>query len=118
MDNFRTPNFELVADILYWLLKRYDPNAKNTNGQEITDDIETEQQRVKFVRDTCQLFTTKARLKGEEANKKVRQAALNLLYSGELGMDNVEGYISKMTGNLRAESERMEDLCKKLQEDE
>ena len=30
----------------------------------------------------------------------------------------VEGYISKMTGNLRAESERMEDLCKKLQEDE
>jgi clusterin-associated protein 1 len=22
MDNFRTPNFELVADILFWLLKR------------------------------------------------------------------------------------------------
>jgi clusterin-associated protein 1 len=22
MDNFRTPNFELVADILYWLVKR------------------------------------------------------------------------------------------------
>jgi len=57
-------------------------------------------------------------LKGEDANKKVRQSALNLLYSGELGMDNVEGYISKMTGNLRSESERMEDLCKKLQEDE
>jgi len=23
MDNFRTPNFELVADILFWLLKRW-----------------------------------------------------------------------------------------------
>ena len=23
MDNFRTPNFELVADILYWLVKRF-----------------------------------------------------------------------------------------------
>ncbi len=22
MENFRTPNFELVADLLYWLLKR------------------------------------------------------------------------------------------------
>lgn len=196
MDNFRTPNFELVADILFWLLKRYDPNAKNPSGQEITDDIETEALRVKFVRDTCQLFTTKARLKinakkvygsdglaarellkiadmmykaqanqqkaggvqamthvepdfnlanrtsdmkmareltgeitecglrlfellkNEEANKKVRQGAINLLYSGDLDMDKVEGEINKMTSSLRSESERMEDLCKKLQEDE
>lgn len=196
MDNFRTPNFELVADILYWLLKRYDPNAKNTQGKEIVDDIETESQRVAFVRDTCQLFSTKARLKinakkvygsdglaarellkiaemmyqaqtnqqkaggsmahahadpdfnlanrtsdmkmareltgeitecglrlfellkNEEANKKVRANAINLLYSGDLDMDKVEGEINKMTGSLRSESERMEDLCKKLQEDE
>jgi Clusterin-associated protein-1 len=27
VDNFRTPNFELVADILYWMVKRYDPDV-------------------------------------------------------------------------------------------
>lgn len=25
MENFREPNFELVADILYWFTTRYDP---------------------------------------------------------------------------------------------
>merc|ERR1711998_331300 len=196
MDNFRTPNFELVADILFWLLKRYDPNAKNAQGQEILDDIETEALRVKFVRDTCQFFATKAQLKinakkvygsdglacremlkiadmmykaqanqqksdanqahahvepdfnlanrtsdmkmareltgeitecglrlfellkHEESNKKVRAQAINLLYSGDLDMANVEGEINQMTANLRNESERMDDLCKKLEEDE
>lgn len=24
MENFRTPNFELVAELLFWLLQRYD----------------------------------------------------------------------------------------------
>ena len=33
-------------------------------------------------------------------------------------MDKVEGEINQMTQSLRGESERMEDLCKKLQEDE
>lgn len=196
MDNFRTPNFELVADVLHWLLKRYDPNAKNSQGQEITDDIETEAQRVRFVRDTCQLFSTKARLKinakkvygsdglacrellkianmmyeaqrnvqapsagqahahvepdfnlanrtndmkmareltseitesglrlfellkHEETNKKARQQAIQLLYSGELDMDKVETEINQMSTALRTESERMEEMCRKLQEDE
>lgn len=57
VENFRTPNFELVADILYWLLMRYDPRCT------IADDIETESQRVKFIRESCNLFSTKARLK-------------------------------------------------------
>merc|ERR1711881_451211 len=196
MDNFRTPNFELVADILHWLLKRYDPNAKNAQGQEITDDIETEAQRVRFVRDTCHLFSTKARLKvnpkkvygsdglacrellkiadmmykaqhnvqapsatqahahvepdfnlanrmndmkmareltseitecglrlfellkNEDQNKKARQQAIQLLYSGELDMDKVETEINQMATSLRGESERMDEMCKKLQEDE
>ncbi len=25
MENFRKPNFELIADILYWLATRFDP---------------------------------------------------------------------------------------------
>jgi hypothetical protein len=27
LENFKKPNFELVADILYWLAQRYDPNT-------------------------------------------------------------------------------------------
>ena len=34
MENFRDPNFELVAEILYWFAMRYDPNA------DISDDID------------------------------------------------------------------------------
>ena len=44
MENFRRPNFELVADILYWLAQRYDPQA------DITDDIEDEKGRVEFIK--------------------------------------------------------------------
>ena len=43
MDNFRTPNFPLVADIMFWLVLRYDPAAK------LPDDIDTEGQRVAFL---------------------------------------------------------------------
>ncbi len=35
VENFRVPNFELVADILYWLVHRWDPRAI------LNDDIET-----------------------------------------------------------------------------
>lgn len=27
LENFRKPNFELVADILYWMVKLYDPDT-------------------------------------------------------------------------------------------
>lgn len=56
MENFREPNFELVADILYWFSTRYEPNA------DISDDIEDEKDRVIFIRTVCQLFASKARI--------------------------------------------------------
>ena len=56
MENFREPNFELVADILYWFSMRYDPKA------DISDDIEDEKDRVIFIRSVCQLFASKARI--------------------------------------------------------
>lgn len=56
MENFREPNFELVADLLYWFAMRYDPKA------DISDDIEDEKDRVIFVRQVCQLFASKARI--------------------------------------------------------
>jgi clusterin-associated protein 1 len=43
LNSFKTPNFELVADILYWLTQRYDPNIP------IHDEIGTEQDRILFI---------------------------------------------------------------------
>ena len=57
LENFRKPNFELVADILYWLAQRYDPNT------EISDNINEEHNRVEFIKSITTLFTIKARLK-------------------------------------------------------
>ena len=57
VDNFRKPHFALVADILYWMAIRYDPNAH------IPDDIDTENERVNFVMKVAELFATKAGIK-------------------------------------------------------
>ena len=56
LENFRDPNFELVADVLYWFALRYDPKA------DISDDIGEEKDRVNFIRSVCQLFASKARI--------------------------------------------------------
>eukprot|EP00928_Gymnodinium_smaydae_P047655 TRINITY_DN31810_c0_g1_i1.p1 TRINITY_DN31810_c0_g1~~TRINITY_DN31810_c0_g1_i1.p1 ORF type:complete len:464 (-),score=118.91 TRINITY_DN31810_c0_g1_i1:94-1323(-) len=47
MENFRSPNFELVADILDWLLHRFEP------GCAVPDDISTEAHRLEFVKAAC-----------------------------------------------------------------
>eukprot|EP00927_Polykrikos_kofoidii_P060312 TRINITY_DN55327_c0_g1_i1.p1 TRINITY_DN55327_c0_g1~~TRINITY_DN55327_c0_g1_i1.p1 ORF type:complete len:463 (-),score=89.62 TRINITY_DN55327_c0_g1_i1:416-1642(-) len=47
MENFRTPNFELVAHILDWLYHRFDPNSQ------LSDDISTEQHRLQFITTCC-----------------------------------------------------------------
>jgi len=40
LENFNRPNFELIADILYWLAQKYDPQS------DISDDINEEKDRV------------------------------------------------------------------------
>jgi clusterin-associated protein 1 len=57
VENFRTPNFPLVADILYWMIQRYDPLVS------ISDDIETENDRVAFVTNIVSLMLNKAGIK-------------------------------------------------------
>ncbi len=52
MDNFRTPNFPLVAEILSWLVNRYDPTA------DLPQDIDTEQDRVIFIKSTAQFMVS------------------------------------------------------------
>ncbi|OWF52624.1 Clusterin-associated protein 1 [Mizuhopecten yessoensis] len=66
MENFRTPNFPLVAEVLKWLVKRYDPNA-DTHG-----DTDTEQDRVIFVKSVAEFMATKAHIKLN--TKKLYQA--------------------------------------------
>ncbi|GBG89278.1 hypothetical protein CBR_g48987 [Chara braunii] len=57
MENFRTPNFELVADCLHWLIQRYDPTV------ELNDEISTEGDRVAFLKAAVQIMLKKARIK-------------------------------------------------------
>lgn len=57
MENFREPNFPLVAEILRWLTYRYDPTAH------IPGDVDTEQDRVIFIKAVAKFMVTKANLK-------------------------------------------------------
>ncbi|XP_051737607.1 clusterin-associated protein 1 homolog isoform X1 [Ctenopharyngodon idella] len=57
MENFRSPNFPLVAEILIWLVKRYEPQM------EIPSDVETESDRVFFIKAVAQFMATKAHVK-------------------------------------------------------
>lgn len=57
MENFRKPNFELVADLLYWMVKLYDPETT------ISDRVEFENERVEFLTSIASLMAVKARLK-------------------------------------------------------
>ena len=57
MENFRKPNFELVADILYWMVKLYDQDTS------ISDRVEFEEERIEFLTGIASLMATKARLK-------------------------------------------------------
>lgn len=48
--NFRVPNFPLVAEILVWLVKRFDPDV------DISNDHDTEEQRVTLIRTVAEFM--------------------------------------------------------------
>ncbi|XP_074867096.1 clusterin-associated protein 1 [Carettochelys insculpta] len=66
MENFRMPNFMLVSEMLLWLCKRYEPQT------DIPSDVETEQDRVFFIKAVAQFMATKAHIKLN--TKKLYQA--------------------------------------------
>ncbi|KAM9261397.1 clusterin-associated protein 1 isoform 1-T1 [Cariama cristata] len=66
MQNFHTPNFMLVSEVLLWLVKRYEPQT------DIPPDVETEQDRVFFIKAVAQFMATKAHIKLN--TKKLYQA--------------------------------------------
>ncbi|KAF0696405.1 Aste57867_12823 [Aphanomyces stellatus] len=57
VENFRTPNFELVSDLLYWMAKKYDPSSS------VTEEIDTEEDRITFLTSVTSEFLSKARIK-------------------------------------------------------
>lgn len=57
MENFRQPNFKLVAEIVFWLIKRFDPRAN------IPDEIREEKDRVEFIKSAGQFFFQNLKLK-------------------------------------------------------
>uniref|UniRef100_A0AAQ4QW60 Clusterin associated protein 1 n=1 Tax=Gasterosteus aculeatus aculeatus TaxID=481459 RepID=A0AAQ4QW60_GASAC len=57
MENFRTPNFTLVAEILIWLVRRYEPQM------DIPTDVDTESDRIFFIKAVAQFMVTKAHIK-------------------------------------------------------
>ena len=54
---FPQPNFPLVAEMLVWLVRRFEPNA------DIPTDTDSEQDRVMLVRSVVQFMATKAHIK-------------------------------------------------------
>ncbi|KAK6043156.1 hypothetical protein COOONC_19340 [Cooperia oncophora] len=58
LENFRTPNFRLVAELLEWIVKRFDPSA--TISAEHTT---TEQERVLFIKQAVLLLLQNSRLR-------------------------------------------------------
>ena len=57
LENFRQPNFQLVAEMLSWLVKRFDPAA------DLPNEIDTADERVMFIRSVVQFMATKANVK-------------------------------------------------------
>ena len=55
--SFRQPNFKLVAEILFWLC------GKIQQDHQISSNINRENERVAFIRNVCQLFSDKFRVK-------------------------------------------------------
>lgn len=51
--NFRLPNFPLVAEILVWLVKRFDPDT------DIPSDHSTEEERISLIRAVAEFMVKK-----------------------------------------------------------
>ncbi|XP_050455339.1 clusterin-associated protein 1 [Cataglyphis hispanica] len=64
--NFRVPNFPLVAEILVWLVKQFDPDS------DISNDHDTEEQRVALIRSVAEFMALKTNIKLN--TKKLYQA--------------------------------------------
>ncbi|XP_075230588.1 clusterin associated protein 1 isoform X2 [Lycorma delicatula] len=114
MENFRSPNFPLVAEILIWLVNRFDPDA------DIHNEFDTEEDRVLLVRTAAQFLAVKGNIKlntkklyqadGYAVKEllKISSVLYEALKTNISGKDNAEDEIS-MTNALDIAS-RIQDL--------
>lgn len=58
IENFRTPNFKLVSELLEWIVKKFEPTATLS-----AQNIETEQDRVMFIKQAVMLMLQNSRFK-------------------------------------------------------
>ncbi|CAI2350888.1 unnamed protein product [Caenorhabditis sp. 36 PRJEB53466] len=93
IENFRTPNFKLVAELLEWIVKKFEPDA--TLDAQM---IESETDRVAFIKSAVLLMLQNSRIKMNP--KKLYQAdghavqellpALKILYDAKADDPNVD----------------------------
>lgn len=95
IESFRSPNFKLVADCLFWLTNQYDSSA------EIPDDIDSDDARAAFLKAVAQAMYNKARVKLNIRNcyradghavkelLKVSSLLLEAMTSGAMGEQGV-----------------------------
>lgn len=57
VESFRIPNIELVCEIIFWLVRRYEPSA------ELAFKIETDDERIEFFRRVCDIVLNKSRVR-------------------------------------------------------
>eukprot|EP00916_Digyalum_oweni_P018966 GHVL01031640.1.p1 GENE.GHVL01031640.1~~GHVL01031640.1.p1 ORF type:complete len:228 (-),score=43.52 GHVL01031640.1:521-1204(-) len=57
IESFHNPNFQLIAEILDWLVHRYD------NSLFIPEDISTEKDRILFIKKVVEVLAVRARIK-------------------------------------------------------
>ncbi|CAO4375512.1 unnamed protein product [Caenorhabditis nigoni] len=86
IENFRSPNFQLVAELLEWIVKKFEPDASLD-----ATSISTEAERVEFVKNAVLLMLQNSRIKMNP--KKLYQAdghavqellpALKILFSAK-----------------------------------
>ncbi|KAH0956014.1 hypothetical protein HN011_009691 [Eciton burchellii] len=91
--NFRVPNFPLVAEILVWLVKRFDTDVN------ISSDHDTEEQRVALIRNVAEFMALKTNIRLN--TKKLYQAdgyavkemlkITTLLYDAQNSIDIEQG---------------------------
>ncbi|KAG9476753.1 hypothetical protein GDO78_002249 [Eleutherodactylus coqui] len=70
MENFRSPNFPLVSEVLIWLVKRYEPNMT------LPVDVDTEQDRVFFIKAVAQFMITDLKMARQLASEITSKGAL------------------------------------------
>lgn len=123
VENFRTPNFALVADALYWMVYRYEPHAR------ISDEITTPKERVNFIGRVVQLMAGRAQLKlnakrlyaadGRSVKELLKVANLLLKAKRENAaleesrnskLNGGEKYSKSASGNKASSVEGLEDI--------